>query len=342
MTQMVKRPNCKPNGSVALSVVTWIAGIFVCLLVSSNPLHAEVKVQIAPAKVILFPEKLQTFTPTVTGADNNAVRWSRSPELGVINQETGEYTAPKYTGCEKIAIKVTATSIADNSASASATVELPPAPTSIDDCRENFEGSFYLGLAIDTFATGETRKYLNPDDANRTAERGIGGFDFSYRVWRSNPELGKQQRQFWVYGETVHGVRSADVDCSKEENHQFALCKNDPDVPDVIVNPTKDLLKIVRNASSLEAFAGVRYEFHTLNRGGSDVANLYVKAQAGFLKVSHVPGDATDMHHIGFGALATKGNFQGSYLEFGIGRNDLFAPQGIGSKGAWNRKRFDG
>src|SRR5205807_510701 len=78
-------------------------------------------------------------------------------------------------------------------------------------------------------------------------------------------------------------------------------------------------------ATSLEGFAGFRYEFLTLQPGSISAANLYVKTQAGFLTVAGAPSAAKAIHHFGFGAIATKGDFQGSYLEVGYGRNDLFA-----------------
>src|SRR5215510_415852 len=127
MTHIVKHRNNKRTRFSSILLMRWVLGTLVVLPLYSNPLHAEVKVQIAPARVSLSPEKLQMFTPSVTGADNNAVAWSREPALGEINPETGEFTAPKYTGCEKTTIVIKATSLADRSAFATATVELAPA-----------------------------------------------------------------------------------------------------------------------------------------------------------------------------------------------------------------------
>ena len=72
---------------------------------------------------------------------------------------------------------------------------------------------------------------------------------------------------------------------------------------------------------------GMRWEFLALNDVGSSggtPANLYLKAQAGFLKVSGQPDGALALHHIALGAMATKGIWQDSYLEAGWGRSDLF------------------
>ena len=198
-------------------------------------------------------------------------------------------------------------------------------PSAVSDCREPFEASTYLGLAIDTFASGETRKYLNPNAPNGPKERMVGGIDFAYRLMgRPVVRYGDKRygwpNQLWIYGETVHGVRSTDVDCTK--NATFLTCQN------ALALPTRapdQILFTFRNATSLEGFAGFRYEFFSLQPRSLSPANLYLKAQAGFLTVSGAPSAAKAIHHVGLGAIATKGVFQDSYLEFGFGRNDLFA-----------------
>jgi hypothetical protein len=193
------------------------------------------------------------------------------------------------------------------------------------DCRGTFEASTYLGLAIDTFASGDTRKYLNPNAPSGPLERMVGGIDFGYRLvgqplLRSEVLHWAWANQLWVYGETVHGVRSSDIDCSK--NPTFLTCQTALAIPG---RAADQILYTFRNATSLEGFAGLRYEFLTLQPRSLSPANLYVKAQAGFLTVSGTAGAAKAVHHVGLGAVATKGGFQDSYLEFGFGRNDLFA-----------------
>jgi hypothetical protein len=193
------------------------------------------------------------------------------------------------------------------------------------DCRHTIEASAYLGLGIDTFASGETRLYLNPNAPNGPKERMVGGIDFGYRLMGRRLTRFSGQRyawpnQLWVYGETVHGVRSTDVDCTK--NSTFLTCQT------ALALPTRapdQILYTFRNATSLEGFAGLRYEFLTLQPVSSAPANLYVKAQAGFLTVAGAPSAAKAIHHFGLGAIATRGQFENSYLEFGYGRNDLFA-----------------
>ena len=157
------------------------------------------------------------------------------------------------------------------------------------DCRSTFEATFYTGLSIDTFAADEFSKYHNFEDASKPKERLVGGFDFAYRI-RGDPKrtVDKEsswpkKTQVWVYGETVHGVRSKDVDCSVAQNKTLPSCDF---ITTTGANPGGDLLFILRNATSLEAFTGVHWEFLPLNKTTSAPASLYVGTEYGFLSVN--------------------------------------------------------
>jgi hypothetical protein len=187
------------------------------------------------------------------------------------------------------------------------------------DEREDFESSAYLGLAIDRFAAQEIRNYLNPDANGVQYERSIFGIDFEYRLNRHDTDV-DMAPQLWVYGETVHGVRSEDIDCKTAPN--VPSCQKT--IAGFIGNPPEAALFMLRNASSLEAYAGLRLELKNLNLPGGNPARLYVKGQVGFLEVTGSDGDAKDMHHVAFGATTVGGSRAGSYLEVGFGRTDLF------------------
>jgi hypothetical protein len=218
------------------------------------------------------------------------------------------------------------------------------------DCRGVFTSSFFLGLAIDTFAGDETLKYLNPGDSGNTHERAIGGFDFAYRLlgdrmpglkYRNTGDnaslikagkpcdLSKDEdcknldwhpQNLWVYGETVHGVRSIDINCT--QNPDLPVCAKNLTPPP---NPGQQLYYILRNATSLEGFMGFRWEFLGLQQKSSSPANLYLKGQAGFLDLAGAPGSALDLDHVALGAVTTKGRYEDSYLEVGFGRSDMFS-----------------
>jgi len=89
---------------------------------------AGVSVQVSPGTASLQASQTQQFTASVTGSTNTAVTWSLSPQVGTITAN-GLYTAPMSISAAQT-VRVTATSQADNTQSASATVNLlPPAGT---------------------------------------------------------------------------------------------------------------------------------------------------------------------------------------------------------------------
>jgi hypothetical protein len=195
----------------------------------------------------------------------------------------------------------------------------PPAPASPppeQEERATFDASAFLGLGIDSFAATDLRRYLNPNDSGGVEERLVGGIDFEYRVL-GNKELAGLK--LWVLGETVHGLRSAEVDCQAAPAAE--VCQP---FLEQLANPGAPTLFLLRKATSLEAFLGLRFELAIIQRADADAAKLYLKAQAGFLTVAKSGGDVLDSHHVGLGLLAVKGRFAGSYLEVGFGRSDVF------------------
>lgn len=91
-----------------------------------NPPPASVVVTISPTTATVVAGATQTFTPSVTGTTNTAVTWSVQ-EVGGGTITAGLYTAPGTGGV----YHVVATSQADTSKSATATVTVtvPPATT---------------------------------------------------------------------------------------------------------------------------------------------------------------------------------------------------------------------
>lgn len=178
------------------------------------------------------------------------------------------------------------------------------------DEREDFEADAYLGLSVDAFTAQAQRDviYGNPQDNGTKRERMIGGFNFAYRLFGSSTNT--KRPQIWLYGQTLHGVRSSEVDCKAAADVRPPVCA----ISDNVFNktpqdPTKQLVYLLRNASSLEAHAGLRFEFLPLNASGNNPARLYFKAEAGFLSIAQSGGDVFDVHHIGVGALSTGGRF---------------------------------
>jgi len=117
----------------------------------------RVSVTLAPPEVSLMAGQTQQFTPTVTGAPNTAVTWTITPAIGTISS-TGLYTAPA-SFLAAATVTVRATSVAETSRSATATVNLilsppPPLPSITPEGFTN-AASFRASLAEGGIAPGE-------------------------------------------------------------------------------------------------------------------------------------------------------------------------------------------
>jgi hypothetical protein len=120
-----------------------------------------VAVSISPATATLSAGQTRQFTATVTGASNAAVTWSLSSAAGTISA-TGLYTAPPSVSQQQ-AVTVTATSVADASRSASATVNLTPSAAI----------AVNVSPSAATLGAGQTRQFTaTVTGANNTAVTG--------------------------------------------------------------------------------------------------------------------------------------------------------------------------
>jgi hypothetical protein len=92
----------------------------------SRPMPVSVvSVTVSPATATLSAGQTQQFSAAVTGSPTTAVTWTLSPAIGSLSS-TGLYTAPAEVTTQQ-AVTITATSLADTSKFASATVSLSPA-----------------------------------------------------------------------------------------------------------------------------------------------------------------------------------------------------------------------
>jgi len=142
----------------------------------------------------------------------------------------------------------------------------------------------------------------------------VAGFDFDYQLYAG------RTRKVWLYGETVHGARSGEVDCSKDANASKDACK----IASLDAPSPQAALAIFRKATTLEGMLGLRAELAEMGPTGARSV-FYLKGQVGFLSVAGRGGDLVDMHHGGLGLRLKEGPFSDSYFEVGYGRNDLFA-----------------
>ncbi len=80
-------------------------------------------VSVSPSRTSLNGGQSATFTARVSGTSNTAVTWSLSPQVGTITN--GVYQAPATIATQQT-VQVTATTVADSTKTASATVTLNP------------------------------------------------------------------------------------------------------------------------------------------------------------------------------------------------------------------------
>jgi hypothetical protein len=203
------------------------------------------------------------------------------------------------------------------------------APEDEPDDESPFLASFFLGEVVDNFAPDKVANYKSkdPDEALKAKGGFIFGFDFDYRLrGRSDSRV-----QFWVEGETMHGVRTADVDCAPPDPAQRPpVCDESP------ANIQDRARYILKNATSLEVWTSPRVEFHTLQGGTDSPAKLYTALTLGFIALDDAPQTGVyRSHHVSLGLAADGGSFDGSYLEVGWGKNELFSRE-------WNRLKIAG
>lgn len=199
------------------------------------------------------------------------------------------------------------------------------------DDREVFESSGYLGWAFDNFApaTGSL-----PSSSPGSHTRMLAGVDAQYRL------VGDKHDPFqvWLATFTLHGVRSADVDCTNPA--ASALCGTDQG---------KKFIAIFQNATSLEAHFDLRVELATLQRRSELPSKVFAVARFGFIDLSTddavVNGNVVSVNPLkvfnndmlGGGILSPAGPFKNSNATVGWGRSERFQ-----SNPGWNRLKING
>ena len=147
-------------------------------------------VQVSPTPVSLFASQHQQFTASVSGNANTAVNWSYSPQIGTLTAG-GLYTATASIPTAQT-VSVSATSQADSTKSATATVNLMPPVGSFTQIYVNSGGGAYTDTlgnnwSADTgFTGGNTSSTSNsiantPDPKLYQSER-YGNFSYQFAV----------------------------------------------------------------------------------------------------------------------------------------------------------------
>jgi hypothetical protein len=199
------------------------------------------------------------------------------------------------------------------------------------DDREVFESSGYLGWAFDNFAPAlGSLPSTNPGSHTRL----LAGVEAQYRLVGDKHD----PFQIWLTTFTLHGVRSADVDCTNAAT--AALCG---------ANQGQKFIAIFQNATSLEAHFDVRVELKTLQPNSELPSKVFALARFGFIDldkyeavvngipVSVNPPKVFNNDMLGGGILAPAGPFRDSNAIVGWGRSERFQ-----SNPGWNRLKISG
>jgi len=97
-----------------------------------------VSVSVSPPSVSLQGGQSQPFTATVNGTSNKAVNWSLTPPVGILSS-SGVYSAPATVTAQQT-VTVKATSVADPTKFATATVTLVPVAVSVSPLSISLKG----------------------------------------------------------------------------------------------------------------------------------------------------------------------------------------------------------
>jgi hypothetical protein len=186
--------------------------------------------------------------------------------------------------------------------------EAPPKPSDYDN-RATFEANAFYGLAIDNFAPS-IGNYLNDVQGNiRT--RWTAGVQAEYRLIGEPDDV----RQFWLSTQILHGLRTADVDCTKTPD--LAVCNKKAPVED-------KFFAVLEHASTLEAQIDFRYEFLRLQIKEDSPVKVYASSRYGFVAVAGAPKVFSSDAYVGLGLIMPKGTFRGSFAQVSWGRSRQF------------------
>jgi hypothetical protein len=130
---------------------------------------SSIGVNVTPTNITLTGSQAQQFAASVTGTSNQSVIWSYSPEIGTLTTN-GFYMAPEAIPPQTVTI--TATSVADETKSASATVTLTGgAVANFIHLDTGTSGSWHGIYGTDGYFVAQDSQIM-PDYASFTVQNG--------------------------------------------------------------------------------------------------------------------------------------------------------------------------
>ena len=180
-----------------------------------------VSVQVTPPTTTLFASQSQQFTASVTGSSNTGVTWSMNPQVGTLSAN-GLYTAPISVSAARV-VQVTATSQADTTKTATATVNLLPPAGTFAPILVNVGGPAYTDalsnnwIADSGFTGGNvsttTKAITNTTDPTLYQSERYGVFTYTFTVPAGSYNVTlKFAEAYWTgagqrtFGVSINGV----------------------------------------------------------------------------------------------------------------------------------------
>jgi hypothetical protein len=201
----------------------------------------------------------------------------------------------------------------------------PPVPDSVSivttrelqrdvERKDRLEVSLFVGEVLNQFSAAERdQKLANPEAEDEDELQFTAGVEVHYRV------MEKKKQRLYLFFQAIHSARKFQEACpSTGDSTCDAAAANDPQTaqPD-------DFFKIVQDSSVLEWLGGARWVFKMIEKG-EPKAEVYFKAQPGFIRSSEADGDSLDNYFAGFGVQLDSGPFDGTFAEMGWGRSEMF------------------
>ena len=172
----------------------------------------------------------------------------------------------------------------------------------------------FYGSEVDNFTADSVEQYrnTNTDFTSRKTQQ-VFGVNFEYHAGA----------HFVLSGESLHAVRTVDIDCTSDEAQNAKVCLDHP-----ATNPN-DLQKqarfLLENASSLELAVFPRWDLHTFGDESESPVAAYVTGRVGVTSTRGVPF-VLQAYWVGPGLVAKDGPLEGSFIEYTVGTDEQFGP----------------
>jgi hypothetical protein len=176
--------------------------------------------------------------------------------------------------------------------------------------RSLFDVDFNLGWQLDRFTASDLSNALDPEDSGDTSQSALLDIRVNYQLRDS----------LWLYGNTARTIRSTAIICN--DSPSFIGCDGYDDASDPDLPSADTAFSILRDAESLEAHVGLRYEFGKINNTEAP-GQFYISKQLGFASVTDTD-DLAEINQIALGIVITDEKFKNSFVEFGEGKNELY------------------